>query len=351
MSGRCLVALTVILAACAAAPEAAEQDVVAPALDSGGAAARPHQATRGPEPVTAPISLPACDLAADRVVDCAVDACAGYDWTTAGHLATAWHAVCDGPLAAAALNAPSCPAVAEVAGSAVGDYQPLCESNPCTQGCQKLGACLVSECAAFAETLSDTVAADCADGCVPDDIAWVLAAETCADVVQPIAAANEQFAAACEGGSLECAAPDACDAYGAKISGCMVEHCDGHLDAWASGLTDIFTAFCSDPGACPDVDAVAFMTDPALTCDAPALVDVGKGPPFGGLCAGGGGVGPDEALAACEVVLACPGTDGAGSAAACAVWLAVREDAAQRAACLLATGGDCVAVWACLEGW
>ena len=304
-----------------------------------------------PAPPAAP-ELPPCDRACDRVADCSVSACPGFDWTTVAGLDGSCHVACSaGGLADDVLAAADCPTVEQLATATLPDYATHCQENPCKIGCDKLGACLVEGCPALGPEVADTAAADCASDCVPADVFWIIAAETCADVIDPIRASSPQFAAACLGEESPCAELAECQAYAAKVAGCVGEHCGAPVSEYLTGMEVIFFNYCAYDPACPAPEGVAFVNQDEVTCDSPALAEAGPAPPFTALCAGQAKITPEVAQEACEALLACPGTEGIGGVDACMVWLAIRVDAAERAACLVGAAGDCVGLWACLEDW
>ena len=55
--------------------------------------------------------LGACSAACDRVEDCAVDQCAGFDWTSVGAVSLACHEACDADFAGEIAQAADCAAV------------------------------------------------------------------------------------------------------------------------------------------------------------------------------------------------------------------------------------------------
>jgi hypothetical protein len=358
--------LTLALLACGGRTAAPDPTVTTDTLEVGGgveprddAGAAPALEDAGPdcpdasEPTLPELpELPPCDRACDRVADCSVAACPGFDWTTVAGLDGTCHAACSGgSLADDLLAAVDCDGVEQLATGTLPDYATLCQENPCKIGCDKLGACLVEECPALGESVAETAAADCASDCVPADVFWVISAETCADVIDPIRASSPQFAAACLGEESPCAEVAECEAYAAKVAGCVSEHCSEAMAPYLGGMETIFLNYCAYDPACPAPDGVAWVNQDEVTCDSPALAEAGPAPPFTELCAGEAKVTAEVAQQACEALLACPGTEGIGGVEVCMVWLAIRVDAAERAACLIGAAGDCVALWACLEDW
>lgn len=304
-------------------------------------------ATALPDAEPAP-PLPACERACDRVVDCATDGCDGYDWTNAGRLTAECHGVCGGRFAEEMLSLGSCDEVSERLAFSLPGYPQACAENPCFTACRRLGRCIVQECAGFELPADQQIAADCASRCAPGDVAWIEGAGSCEEIVGAIADADPMFGRACRGDAPECATADVCDAYGEKVTTCMLAHCDGRLDAYAEGLQQVLSGYCHTDEACPDRMTVAAIISDDVGCDHPWLRDVGPAPPFGALCAGE--VPPEEEVRqACAALLACPGAEGLRNLELCAVFVALRGDVWDAVPCLLAAA-DCPGRFACLEG-
>ncbi len=324
-----------------AAPDARVVDGSTPAIDCRAPDAAPPVADAGP-------ILPPCERACDRVVDCATDACEGFNWTNAARLAHDCHGVCGGDFAEQMLAFGSCEEVGQGLAVSLPDYPQACETNPCFSACERLGRCVVQECPAIAAPADQQIANDCVGRCNPGDVAWIESAESCGAIVGAIADADPSFARNCRGEEASCPPLEACEGYGEKATGCMLRHCEGNLDAHAEGLRQALTAYCHTDENCPDRLAIEALLEEEVGCDHPWLRELGPAPPFGEMCAGR--VPPAAELhGACEAFMACPGSEGLRTVALCGVFLALRADTFEATACMLAAEG-CAEVYPCLEG-
>ena len=284
-------------------------------------------------------TLPPCEAACDRLVDCAVPACPGFEWTTAGLLAGDCHAVCDDGFVTAVAAAADCEAVLAGPGAGVAVLSERCEENPCDFSCGWLAQCLVSECPAFGASLEEPVREDCVRTCVPDEISWVTGFATCADLVAAITSADAAFREDCQGVPDDCADAESCDPYAARIASCFVENCEGQADDYETGLRWLFADFCRNGEPCTSARDVAVILDPALTCTDSPLGEIGAYPPFDGLCLGTNGVLPAAVREACGEVMACAGTGWLPDVDACMAMIALQETAAAITACVGAAEG------------
>jgi len=294
--------------------------------------------------------LSPCQQACDRVVDCGVADCKGWSWAGAGEL---WH-VCDKSctpaIASAVLAAEQCAAVRTEFATHDANFAQRCRSNPCQLACEKLSGCIVQECAKVAQTATPSLLAGCLQNCNPQTSGWVLGADSCKALTDAIAANDPAFAGNCNGTPpKKCADAAACKAYASKATGCIKAHCKGNTDAWHAGIEAVVRDYCQGAPDCPDPAAVAWVNNPAVTCETKGMDQLGPAPPFTALCDGSVPITPTDAKSACSKVLACPGLEGAGSVDKCMVLFAIRPDAAQRIKCLNATSA-CKQVYACLEG-
>ncbi len=294
-----------------------------------------------------PATLPPCERACDRLVDCATAACDGFAWANAGGLAESCAAACDPNFAATLLDAPDCEATLIAVAGRRPDFAQRCADDPCAGACARLGDCIVERCPAIDATAGQQITADCRSNCDPAGAAWVEQVPTCGGLVDALAANDPNFQRACEGETPGCADAPACQAYAAKVSECLLLHCDGRADPYGEGLTQVLFDYCSQAADCPPRSAVLGIAAPEVGCDHPWLREIGPAPPFDGLCAER--VPAAEVLEACSAVVACPGTEGLGSPEICAVYVAIRPDAEAVTACVRAAA-DCAAVYPCLEG-
>lgn len=317
---------------------ASPSDAAMPEPDAGDATQ-----TLGPD-----WSLPLCDRACDRFVDCAVDVCAGFDWATAAGVASACAAACDETTAEDVLAAVDCRAALDVLAPAIPDFAPTCASNPCVTACGRVAACVVDVCPAIGPDSEAPIARQCLDGCDGADVSWVGTFDTCESLVGVIAENDVGFREACQGGPVAaCATRDECVAYSAHLTACVVEQCDGHADPFSVGIEAAVLAYCLGDD-CPAADDVRRLGDPALACDAPGLRGLGAGEPFARLCTGTLGVDPEALREACERIIACPGGEGAAPVESCLAGFAFAPDVVTRMDCLDAAA-DCATMFLCLQ--
>ncbi len=293
-------------------------------------------------------ALPPCDRACDRLTDCGVDSCVGWDWTTAGELFVRCWSACDDSFEHSLLAADSCAAVETLAASRLAAYSDDCLDNPCILGCQRLGSCVVDACSGYDPPVDAQIADDCASDCNPDDVAWLLQMPTCQSIVDAIADNDANFAQQCFELTSTCPTAASCEAYADKVAGCMVEHCGDPIAPWVDGIDAAFVSFCAEGEDCPTQAAVDYVLSDSVTCDTEGLADAGQAPPFTAMCDGSVPVDQADAEAACAAFLACPGTEWLTSTDLCAVHLALRDDAAQVTACLGAAG-NCQELYACVS--
>ena len=292
--------------------------------------------------------LPPCETACDRVVDCAVFGCPGFEWTTAGLLASGCHEVCDEGFVAAVAAASDCDTLFAGPGAGVEVLSEMCENNPCDFLCGRLAGCLVDECPAIDGSAEATIREDCVRTCDPDDVAWVSSFPTCADLVGTISQADAAFREVCLGVPEECADPVDCDPYGARIAACLVESCHESVAEYEAGLRWAFSDFCRASEPCASARDVGAVLDPALTCADPPLSDLGAISELAPLCRGASGVGPAAVREACGEVLACTGTGWLPDEDACMALIVLRPDTAAITACLRAASG-CGELFECFE--
>jgi len=289
---------------------------------------------------------PPCTAACDRLVDCGVDACEGFEWTTAGGLDAACQAACDAAFLAAVAAAPDCRALlAGPAGAAVPLLAERCAANPCAPACAWVAECVVAECPAFEPSMEPLLAEDCTRTCDSDDLAGVTA-YPCPDLVAAIATADPAFATACRGAPAECADVALCDPYGARVAECLRATCGERVGPYEAGLRWAFAEFCRSTDPCAPAADVAAVLDPALTCAAPLFANLGTVAPFVGLCQGTNGVTPEAVRAACAEVLTCAGTSWLPDVDACMALVVLREDAAAVTGCVGVAAG-CGQVFDC----
>jgi hypothetical protein len=301
--------------------------------------------TRPPPPLP---ELPACDRACDRVLDCGVDECQGFEWATSARLQEICDHNCDDPLAEALLAADDCDAVMEEMFDAVGSLEARCEEDPCAPACGRLAECIVSECPGIGDDAELQIAADCKQNCEAWEPDWVLRVGACDEVVGPIADNDPGFRAKCFG-ERECPAPGPCRDYAAKMTRCVLEHCEQGAEDYEAGLEAALFTFCRDDAKCPAEDDLDWLLSGRVTCDSPSLEDVGRAPPLDRVCPGPGHLPADDAEVACERLLACPAMDWLDDLDVCMVYLALRGSAVEAAACIRQADA-CDARVACWEG-
>lgn len=335
------------------APDGGPTDGADPTSDAGthpdGAAPDALDAPAADATLPDPWPLPPCYRACDRVVACGVQACAGMDWVSAGVWFEACFGACDDGVAQELLAAPACHGVLAQTATLVPAFDEGCGQSSCDQACKLLAGCIVDECPLVGPAAEPVMAADCVNDCDPQATAWVLQSEGCAPLVEALSNNDPSFAEACHGSGGECAPPDLCAQYGAKLGGCIVEHCGAPAEPYATGLAQVIAGYCAGDPSCPSQASVEGALAPTVTCDTPGLDTIGHGPPFQDICEGTVGASPEQAQLACETLVACPGTDWLQSVDACMVLLATLEDAATRIGCLTAAP-SCPAAYACLEG-
>lgn len=332
------------------APDSAQDS--APADDTAGApeVTSPDDTEASPDVPTPSWLLPPCYRACDRVVSCAVDACEGWSWASAGQLFEPCFQACTGHVTDLVLSAPTCASALDAARPHVPVLDAQCAQSPCQQACKRLSDCTVEQCPSIGVVQGPGLEAGCYGGCTPQGAAWVLQAADCAALVDALSAGDPAFAASCGQGAVDgCAAPEQCDAWAQKLTGCMLEHCGAPVEPWADGVAQLVEAFCLTAPGCPPAADIASVLQPAVTCGGPALESIGPAPPFTAVCEGTVGATPAQATAACEALLACPATASLGPLPKCAAQLATLSDGAARIACLLGAAG-CPQVYACLEG-
>ena len=240
----------------------------------------------------------------------------------------------------------TCDEVADRLAFSLPGYPQACATNPCFTACRRLGRCIVQECAGFELPADQQIANDCAGRCNPNDVAWIENARDCGQIVGAIVDSDPAFGRECRGEDPECAPEEVCDAYGEKVSTCMLLHCDGHLDAYAEGLRQALSNYCRGDEECPDRLTVEAIIGDDVGCDHPWLRDAGPAPPFDALCTGE--VPPEQDVhEACAELMACPGSEGLQSVELCAVFVALRADAWDAVPCMLAAEG-CPDLFACL---
>jgi hypothetical protein len=293
--------------------------------------------------------LPVCYQACDRVVSCAVSSCNGYNWAVAGEVFETCFSACGDSTAEDLLAEESCEGVLAWAAGTLPGFQDGCGADPCAAACDKFAGCVVTECPAVEEPVRPQIAQMCMDSCVPETVAWVLAASDCGQLVKPIADADRAFKQGCYGSTGACATAEQCAEYAGKVAACIVEHCEGNADPYKAGLVAATADYCAKSENCPPVDAVEYVLWPAVTCDSEGLSTVGKDPPFTAMCEGTLGATPDQVKQACVNLMACPGAEWLASQDLCMVFLAFLDDPGTRIACL-AQAAACNEVYGCLEG-
>lgn len=331
-----------------AAPACGDEDVASG--DASGPVPDTSPDVAPPQPF-AP-ELPPCDRACDRVVRCAVDACTGFSWINAGGLVEGCLAACDPATADTLEAAGDCGAVLDVARSKSPGFDAACASDACASACDHFAGCLVEACPGITDAFGAQLEIDCQKTCTPVQAAQILAVEDCQTLAGYLRADSPEFAKTCAGrvDRPVCAGMDLCGPYADKVTSCMQAHCGEPLEPWEAAVHALVLEHCLHGDDCPPASGVAQVLQPAVTCEVPPLAQVGPAPPFTALCDGSTPVTAAEMTAACEKIIACPGGDALVSAEVCAVLIAVRPDAADRAACLLDAEG-CAAIYGCLEGF
>ena len=287
--------------------------------------------------------LGTCELACDRVVDCAADACVGVDWQTAGAAQAACVDACDASLGGALLEADGCADVLQLATAAAPALQAICDATLCETACDHFAGCTVEGCVGFDPDSRDDLASSCLGWC-DDETAGELLVVDCPTLVDSLQG-DPSFAATCNNSS-ECAPLPECTARAEKTSGCLVQACDADSVGFGPGFADVLAASCDDPDECPTVGEAAYINDPATTCDSPGLVELPDIALFDGLCHPGPGASAAEVRAGCEAIEACPFFSGLATVDRCMASLALDAATATLVACLIA-GADCAEQMTC----
>ena len=344
----------VLLVSCALVGCASPSEVVTggsqrPADCGPGADAASTSDTAATPDIAPQWSLPVCHQACDRVVDCGVADCAGWDWAGAGVLWQACIDTCDPGFADKVATASACIDVRSLVQAARPAFAHSCSENPCKKACDKLAGCVVDVCPVIGSQSRVPIASDCQKKCNPQTTSAVLATTSCEQLITAIADNDANFKTACYGAPNKCPSAETCAPYAAKATTCVVAHCDGNADDWQVGIETVFANFCTQDAKCPTAQDVAWVLAATTTCETKGLDKLGTAPPFTAICAGTLGVTAAQARAACKKLLACPGLEGVGSVDRCMVLFAMRPDVKQRIACLQ-LAADCNAVYGCLEG-
>ena len=327
-----------LLAACG--DDATAPGEEAPIVDAGAvdSAVGGTDASTGMLPM-----LSACERACDRVVDCAVNACQGADWRTAGEVNGACSDACDEQLAEAVLGESDCDGVFEMAVAAAPKIQQICDSDICETACDHFADCVIQECEAVVPANRGAYADSCIMWCDDENAGQLLGAD-CVPLVESLQD-EPAFAASCSEGDV-CAQPDDCAAYAKKVSGCLVDNCGVESEPFGPGLEQAFAANCDDPMECPSAGEAAYVNAETTTCDSDGLVDLPELPVFDGLCNPPPGATGPEVRAACEAIETCPFFVSLASVDLCMVSLAFDPDTPAFVTCLLA-GADCTEQEAC----
>jgi hypothetical protein len=240
------------------------------------------------------------------------------------------------------MEAGSCAEVMDVVRTRAPALDTLCHAPLCETACQQFAQCTRQQCERYADLDTDEIANDCTGWC--DEEAATNILQVSCDALISALDTDPGFAASCHG-SAGCAEMADCTAYAEKTRNCMLEHCDGHADAYSAGIQQLLFDYCSTAPDCPSPETIALFNDNAVTCDDPPLDAVGPAAPFTAICAGTVNASYEQLSGVCTTLIDCGGPF--TSAGQCATLLASDADPLTKATCI-ESAADCTEAFACL---
>lgn len=333
--------LRMVGVACVVGCGGADQSSVDAASADAGASVDAYVADATDE-AAAP-TLPPCNLACDRVLDCASTTCVGIDWRTARLAQSMCDDACGPQFNNDVMAAADCAAVMGIVNTEAPALDTLCNAAPCVSACQQFAVCMKQECERYATQTNESIATGCMGWCQDENAGDILAV-SCDALIGALSTNDPAFAAGCHG-SAGCADMATCVTYATKSTGCIVDHCAGNAEPYQVGIHELLVEYCANADDCPAPETVALLNDASLACDDPPLDAYGPAAPFTTICAGTVGVTVAELLVVCDTLIACGGAF--ASADICAVYLTVDAAVVTKASCIDAAV-DCTEAFACL---
>lgn len=306
--------------------------------DAATDGARDDGATEAATPM-----LPSCNVACDRVLDCATETCVGIDWRTARLAQDQCDDACSPTFIGDVMAASDCDGVMAVVSTGAPTLDTLCNQRPCVSACHEFALCTMQECERYATQTLESIEASCMGWCEDENANDILAV-SCETLVEALVTNDPNFAASCHG-STGCADMTACATFAEKATGCIVDHCAGNADPYQEGVQQVLLDYCANADDCPAPETIALLNGDAITCEDSPLDAYGPAAPFTAICAGTVGAPYADVLAACDSLILC-GAEFASSEL-CAAFLTFEPGTGTKVACMDAAA-DCTEVFACL---